>query len=367
MYLNSSEERTSCRKYILNKIYLNRAYFTQIAHEIKEYMEKKITKRAFADKISTIQDEYINKNNTYDTTFYNEIFGTRQHDEPKTDHLFVIFGLDHIFLGPITYNQLKICFINSIVTTTWKSSSTEILVAHTLQDDYKFVSNYYVNLLKDIVLNQQKRLNPELYIKYHKEIEGSVKKLFEAKNVERSPQPPPQQQQYQPPPPQQQQYRTRPPQYRTSSLPRPPHSLKNRQPPKRTFEDFLRKTQEKTRKANWANKAWYEAQEQPQWGGQEQPQWGGQRQGNAGREWQEQPQGHGQTEQSQPEKIYTGEDMEECRAIKATPQPPVCWSKKIQFDYHPDKNLGCVERAKDLFQKYQNLKLPEKLPEKGCY
>ena len=51
---------------------------------------------------------------------------------------------------------------------------------------------------------------------------------------------------------------------------------------------------------------------------------------------------------------------EPCPAVRAKPQPPICWDRKIQRHYHPDKNSGCPETAKKLFQQYQSLNLPEK-------
>ena len=68
-------------------------------------------------------------------------------------------------------------------------------------------------------------------------------------------------------------------------------------------------------------------------------------------------------EQKQKEQDEYEVPKEPCLAIHATPQPPVCWDRKTQFQYHPDRNDGCPKTAKDLFQKYQLLNLPTNLKE----
>ena len=55
-------------------------------------------------------------------------------------------------------------------------------------------------------------------------------------------------------------------------------------------------------------------------------------------------------------------DETRCPAINAIPQPPLCWDARMRRTYHPDRNFGCPRIANHLFQRYQNLNLPERCP-----
>jgi hypothetical protein len=352
---NSPEE--NFRNYIKNKLELNCIqYFNPVGYEVQKYKRGEITNTHFATNIGAIVQNYLYKNKEIDTAFYNEIFGTKQYTEPATDHLFQTFGLIPATLHPETYDGLKKLFVNSIIATTLSKKLNYNL------NNYKFISDHYAFLSLKILKNESDYLTPE----YYEQFAPVITQLFEEYKQTQYEQPQYEQPQYEQPQYEQPQYE-QPPRVHRSFRPLSRH-------PKPTFEDLTRKNQEKMKKNKLANeyaRKQYEYDQQ-QWGGQ---QWGGQPQGHSqGHSQEQQHQGQGQRGygqqgyeqpvqeqiQKQPKKIYTGENMELCHAIKATPQPPVCWSRKIQRSYHPDKNRGCEERATDLFQKYQNLNLPDK-------
>ena len=289
--------------------------------------------RDFNINISACERHFIETNNANDNRFFINIFGR------------VIPGLD-----PIN------------VTTTWVCDSTNQVLPESLDDMYIFVIRYYRTLYANRN-NTEERLNYRTFIPYFQTQidERRVRELAYRRDQEQRGQPLPQRQDTpfghtQPRPQPRPQPRARDPPFgrqNTQPPPRPPPQQETPRPPPRP------PPQQETPRPPPRQET---PRPPPR---QETPRPPPQQETPRPPPQQARPPPQQETPprpRPPPQEVTWENEVREepCPAIRATPQPPVCWDNKTKLKYHPDKNTGCNKTATHLFTKYDALNLPKK-------